>query len=191
MLKFSSTEITELSNTIKILDVLHYYQLEPIQEASGRWKLRCTLGCFDRTPSLKIWEETNSWYAYCCGEGGDPFQFIRLMEDDFARALEILASLGHYSGSVDDLLRKVQQFEQNPQTEQEQKRIFALHYMLCVAYRDFLVNLEESSKYKDAVSWVDECFERFDDFFDQETITFDEAESFYAQQLQQLQADKI
>lgn len=188
MLRFSSTEITELSGNIKILDVLEYYQLQPVQEATGRWKLRCTLGCFDKTPSLKVWEDTNSWYAYCCGEGGDSFQFIRLMEDDFTRALEILASLGHYSGSIDDLLRKVQQFEQNPQVEQEQKRIFALHYILCVAHRDFLLRFKTDGRHTQLTEWVDQQFERFDDFFDQETTTFEEAEVYYQQQLTELRS---
>ena len=108
------------------------------------------------------------------------------MERDFSRAIELLAGLGNYKGSIDRLLHSLDKLHKKPQREQEHKRIFALHYMLGVAYRDFLICSRDVREYEKLEEWVDNQYGEFDQFFDQELITFEEAELYYQQQMQQL-----
>lgn len=46
----------------------------------------------DSSPSLALYEDTNSWYCFGCGEGGDVISFLMAIEDiDFKTAMEELS----------------------------------------------------------------------------------------------------
>lgn len=66
---------------------------------------RCPMpGHEERTPSFTIYPDTNHFYCYGCGRGGDPLKFIQYMErleNDFPRALEIGAQIGGVAGGMD------------------------------------------------------------------------------------------
>ena len=67
-------------------------------EISSRNKAKCPLhaGGKERTPSLKIYPESNSWYCYGCSAGGSAIDFVMLCYgvDELAAARRIDADFG-------------------------------------------------------------------------------------------------
>lgn len=60
---------------------------------SGRhWIGKCPIpGHHDSTPSFVVYEESQSWHCYGCGEGGDVINLVMLAEGlQFRRAVEVL-----------------------------------------------------------------------------------------------------
>jgi hypothetical protein len=79
---------------LSILDVAHKYRVTPLQ-IGNRWKAKCTQPIHrnqDRTPSLVFYEETNSYYCYGCGKGGDVINFYQhyVEEVSFKEAIQNL-----------------------------------------------------------------------------------------------------
>jgi hypothetical protein len=57
---------------------LHAADLTPM--GSGRWTARCPLPDHDdATPSFSVYEDSDSWYCFGCGRGGDLIQLTGLM----------------------------------------------------------------------------------------------------------------
>jgi len=65
-------EIKEIKQKLPILKVLNYYGLTPDKNNM----LRCPFHN-DKTPSMKIYPETNTYHCFGCGKTGDQIQFIQ------------------------------------------------------------------------------------------------------------------
>lgn len=72
---------------VRLTDVLARYNLTPNRAGF----LHCPFHSGDRDASLKIYPDTDSWYCFGCGEGGDVIDFVAKMERcGFAEALKRL-----------------------------------------------------------------------------------------------------
>ena len=85
----------ELKQAIPIADLLEALQLQPNRAGF----LSCP-GHPDKTPSLKIYEKTDSFYCFSCNTGGTIIDFYMLYFDcSFTEAVEGLAILFNLSSS--------------------------------------------------------------------------------------------
>ena len=69
-------EIHEIKSRLSILSVLAHYRLS----ADKHDMLCCPFHEHDKTPSLKIYPETGTFYCFGCGATGDVIQFIERYE---------------------------------------------------------------------------------------------------------------
>lgn len=69
-------EIHEIKSRLSILSVLAHYRLS----ADKHDMLCCPFHEHDKTPSLKIYPETGTFYCFGCGATGDQIQFIEMFE---------------------------------------------------------------------------------------------------------------
>ena len=69
-------EITEIKQKLTIQKVLQHYNLQPDKNNL----LKC---CFhdDKTASLQIYPNTNTFHCFSCGKSGDVIEFIQLKEN--------------------------------------------------------------------------------------------------------------
>lgn len=85
-IKTSALDVYE----IKQKNIREVFEREGI-EVDKRGFFKCFLHD-DQTPSGKIYEDTNSWYVFCCHEGGDVIKFIEKKRGlDFKEALKYLS----------------------------------------------------------------------------------------------------
>lgn len=73
MMEQAARRVKEL---VRLTDVLARYNLTPNRAGF----LHCPFHNGDRDASLKIYPETDSWYCFGCGEGGDVIDFVAKME---------------------------------------------------------------------------------------------------------------
>lgn len=84
MMEQAARRVKEL---VRLTDVLARYNLAPNRAGF----LHCPFHSGDRDASLKIYPDTDSWYCFGCGEGGDVIDFVTKMERcSFAEALKKL-----------------------------------------------------------------------------------------------------
>jgi DNA primase catalytic core len=68
-------EIREIKSSLNILTVLNHYNLQ----ANKNGMLKCPFH-EDKTPSLKVYTNTNTFNCFGCGKAGDQIEFIQLKE---------------------------------------------------------------------------------------------------------------
>jgi DNA primase len=71
--------IETLKQTVNILDVVESYA--PLKKSGGQYLALENPLRDEKTPSLRIYEDTQSWYDFGSGEGGDIIDFIKAAED--------------------------------------------------------------------------------------------------------------
>lgn len=82
-------EISQIKERVDIVDVISSYLT--VKRAGAHMKACCPFHN-EKTPSLMISQERQSFKCFGCGEGGDIFSFIEKIEGvDFYNALKILA----------------------------------------------------------------------------------------------------
>lgn len=64
----------EIKSRLTIQEIMEHYG---IQTLDGKQKLPCPFHN-ERTPSFKIYPETNSFFCFSCGAGGDQITFVKL-----------------------------------------------------------------------------------------------------------------
>jgi DNA primase len=72
---FLTMQLPELKTRLQISTVLQRYNLKP--DKNGM--LKCPFHA-DKTPSLKIYTDTNTYNCFGCGANGDAIQFIESFE---------------------------------------------------------------------------------------------------------------
>jgi DNA primase len=87
--KYSREQIEEVIRGARIQDIVgDYLKLKP----SGRRLVAVCPFHGDKDPSLSVNPEKGLWYCFGCGEGGNVFKFVEMIEKvDFGEALEIVA----------------------------------------------------------------------------------------------------
>lgn len=116
----------EIRERVSIMEVLSYYNLRP--NRSGF--LCCPFHSGDRTASLKVYPEQNSWYCYGCQRSGSVIDFVMGMEMvGFAEAIRRLnerynLNLTRKKPSMQDIRRREQERKrkQEEMLRQKQKR---------------------------------------------------------------------
>lgn len=161
---FTRYQRKKLMDSIEILDVFRHYNIRVIHDGGGRFKCHCPFHQ-DRTPSLKIYPNENSWWTYCCSRGTNVWDFLRHKEGDFASAenvLKELATIDLPEDPLDDLVNELRE-----QTEQaHQQKIDAIVYLIGITLRDFLIEMRGRSEYKDCCIRVDRLFVELDELVD-------------------------
>jgi DNA primase len=81
--------ISQIKQNLDIVDVINSYV--PIKKSGKNYKGCCPFHS-EKTPSFMVSQDLQIFKCFGCGEGGDMFKFVELMEGvDFPQALEILA----------------------------------------------------------------------------------------------------
>ncbi|MBI4216861.1 MAG: DNA primase [Chloroflexi bacterium] len=81
--------ITEIKERLDIVQTISAYL--PLQRAGRGFKAVCPFHA-DKSPSLTVTPERQSWHCFGCGKGGDVLAFVMLKENlDFKEALGLLA----------------------------------------------------------------------------------------------------
>lgn len=166
----------KLMDSIEILDVFRHYNLRVIHDGSGRFKCHCPFHQ-DRTPSLKIYPNENSWWAYCCSRGTNVWDFIRHKEGDFSAAEEVLKELATIELPEDPLDDLVNELREKTEKEHRQK-IEAIVYLIGITLRDFLIEMKNRPEYEVCCKNVDELFVELDELVDCEDLEETEVRVF-------------
>jgi DNA primase len=81
--------ISQIKQNLDIVDVINSYV--PLKKSGKNYKGVCPFHS-EKTPSFMVAQDIQIFKCFGCGEGGDIFKFVELMEGvDFPQALEILA----------------------------------------------------------------------------------------------------
>ena len=180
----TSSQITQLSQSIDVLDVMDYYNIAYSANGLERYEALCPFH-YEDTASLKIRTDINIWTTFCCNKGHDAFAFMREMEDTFADAIEVLRKLAKIDIDADPLKAIEAQLEEEKDNEAE--RIDALHYFIGIELRDWLSRQKLSKQYTDRCEFVDTKLIEVDLFFESNP-TSEQAEQVYQQILKELNA---
>lgn len=87
-------DTVDIKRVVGIETVLAWYGIEPNRAGF----IQCPFHP-DKTPSLKIYKETESWHCFGCGAGSDIFDFVMSFEKiDFKRAHEIIIERARLQG---------------------------------------------------------------------------------------------
>lgn len=62
--------------SVRLADVLALYHLQPNRAGF----LHCPFHSGDRSPSLKVYPEQNTWHCFGCGKSGTVIDFVMEME---------------------------------------------------------------------------------------------------------------
>ncbi len=181
----TSSQITQLSRSIEVLDVMDYYGIAYTARGGDRYEAFCPFH-FEKTPSLKIKTDENMWTAFCCQKGHDAFAFIREMEPTFGDAIKVLKKLAKADPEENPLLLLEEMLEETKDNTPE--RISALYYFVGIELRDWLDRHRSSDNYLKLCSKIDARFEEVDHFFQSEP-TLEQAEKFYTKVLEGLETN--
>lgn len=101
----------EIKSSVKLMDLLSEYGIKP-----DRKGFICCPFHNEKTPSMKIYPKSNTYYCFGCGASGDVFKFIQNMENcDFKTAFIRLG--GTYADASENA-----RIVANTQREQAKKR---------------------------------------------------------------------
>lgn len=169
----------KLMESIQIIDVFRHYNIRLQHDGCGRFRCNCPFH-IDKTPSLKVYPEENSWYAFCCSKGSNVWDFIRHKEGDYREAetvLKELATIELPEDPLDDLIQELREEEKSQQKE----RVDAVAYLIGISLRDFLIRKKETKEYPDFCIQVDIWFNKLDELLTFEDLELSEIRDFETQ----------
>lgn len=155
-------------DSIEILDVFRHYNIRVIYDGSGRSRCNCPFHR-DRTPSLKVYPQTNTWYAYCCSKGITVWDFIREKEGGYWQAEKVLKELATIDLPEDPLEDLVNELKEKTKEESRQK-VEAVAYLIGISLRDFLGSKRETEMYEKLCEEVNDWFKRIDELLEFEDV---------------------
>ncbi len=168
-----------ICENISIIDIIESYGLKYIVESENRFRMLCPFHQ-EKTPSLKIFKETNSFHCFGCGEGSSVIDFIMLYEkvsfSDVVNRYKTNANVG----STEHLIKKLNDkfFGSNYNLE---KDLIYKKYHLGIELREFL------KLNPDKISFVDERFYELDrDFNVDSDLNQEKLEYLYDEMLMRI-----
>ena len=96
--KYPRFDAAVVNEALSIEDLAGRYGAELVRSPRG-FAARCILpGHDDRTPSLQIYTDNNSFHCFGCGRGGDALKFVAIMEGltekrEFGQVIRLAAQL--------------------------------------------------------------------------------------------------
>ncbi|MBN1582299.1 MAG: DNA primase [Anaerolineae bacterium] len=132
--------VDEIKARLDIVDtVAAYIQLE---KAGRNYKAICPFHS-EKTPSLIIFPETQTWHCFgACGTGGDVFSFVMKYENlDFGEALR---SLAEKAGVTLEAPR-----QQDGQQQRQIEKLFDIHTVAAAYFHNVLNRLEQGQPGRD------------------------------------------
>jgi hypothetical protein len=156
---------------ISLIQLIGEYNLK-FEKCSGdgkfSWKLRCPFhigknGGVEKTPSLFISREDNSFFCFSCGSVGSAISFVSLIEKISEKlALEKLAKKLNLIDNDGKICFVIENKEQKPMKLIDE-------YIV-----DCNILLREYGEFSSDYGWVDKIGKKLDDFFD--TLEFNDGE---------------
>jgi len=150
-----------------ILDILDKMDIEYINSFSGEFshKLRCPLPSHssgnERTASMFICADKNSFYCFGCNSGGNVINFVMRMQGlPFYEALKWLAEAAGINGAdVSDIVIKKERRD-------PEKTVVFQTLRTGTLIRDQLASKKNSVDYNRWLVWADKRFKKLDIFLD-------------------------
>ncbi len=139
--------VQHVKQRVTIYDVLQLYGL-PTK------KTICCPFHSDHTPSLSIYTETNSFYCWGCGTGGDVIKFVELYNDtDFRGAVDILCAEFNITRNTRPTLKQ-KHAESDRIQRAKAKQLSADRYKILINFKWYLKTLPETTAVITATQWV-------------------------------------
>jgi len=135
-------EIKTIKSRLSILEVLSYYSLKP--DSNNR--LKCPWHD-DKTPSLQIYPETNSWTCFsskCAAGSGDQIDFI--MKYEGITKHEALLKASEMCGSVSDLPKDSIKKPSSKEVQKTEKEVLSEIAILTKYYQSSRRGIQRSKK---------------------------------------------
>lgn len=142
---------------LKISKLIQSYGLDLISESGGRYKMRCPFH-EEKTASMKVYPDTNTYFCYGCGAGYTVIDFV--MNYESISYLEVIERFGKNVDITSDkfIIEEINK-KLGGSKVSVAKYANAVKYRLGVTLRDYL----RSNKDKETV--VDSCFKDMDLYF--------------------------
>lgn len=166
-MKITSFQLRKFNRATKIMDVISYYGIRVESDGiSTRFRAFCPFH-LEKSPSLKLYLDTNTWCAFCCNRGSTPYDLILAKEGNEETAINVLLEIANIDLEADPLATLSEDLETEVSIAQKQG-IEVQHYLISVMLRDFLDKKREQPDYSSWCSIVDQHFVRLDDLLDKD-----------------------
>lgn len=160
----------EIKANVSIIDVLGRYGLTP-----NKHGFLCCPFHGERTPSLKIYTNTNTFHCFGigCGASGDQFKFVMLMEHvSFKEAFEILGGTYDHKPMTDSAALRIMRAKRTrAQNIARHNRLNGEYISVCKKLRYYREKLDSepmySTEYEEALKQIP-CLECILDELDKE-----------------------
>ena len=125
-----SSPVEEIKERLDIADVLSEY-VKLIPSGPSRFKVLCPFH-HEKTPSLMVSKDRQTWHCFGCGKGGDVFSFVMEIEgSEFPEALRMLAKKAN-----------VELKPANPELHNAKTRLLDILKLTAAFYRKVLTDAE-------------------------------------------------
>lgn len=170
MSAFDRRQIARLDSRTDILEVFKYYGIDCEPDGcEQRYRALCPFHV-EKSPSLKIYPETNSWYAFCCGKGFRSYDFIKTQETNEKEADKVLLELAHVK-NYDDSIEEVTDILAEEEETSNKKFKNQTVYLISITLRDFLISKKKMLDYSKWCIEIDEWFKKLDSLLDDDNHT--------------------
>ncbi|MFH0829244.1 MAG: DNA primase [Candidatus Kerfeldbacteria bacterium] len=125
-----STSVEQIKERLDIAEVLSEY-VKLIPSGPSRFKVLCPFH-HEKTPSLMVSKDRQTWHCFGCGKGGDMFTFVQEIESaEFPEALRMLAKKANVE------LKPI-----NPELHNAKTRLLDILKLTAAFYRKVLTDAE-------------------------------------------------
>ena len=168
---------------ISILDILDKCELEYITTFGGEfaYKMRCAFPLHsdgaERTASLYVSRNQDSFYCFGCNHGGNVIDFvIHYLNKHYYSAMQWLAAIANITNEnlEEDLLSIKRRTRRNP----EETVIFYV-FKAGTAMRDWLKKMKSKNMYDKYCWWVEKQFANMDKLLDKDDSQWKSAKIYY------------
>ncbi len=166
--KLDKKLVDEIKKETDILKLVEDLGLSVIKSAGDRWITHC-LFHDERTPSMTLYRESNSFYCYGCTESGDVISLLQKAKNlSFMNAVKFLAE----RGGIDLEFSKKATFNWDGYGEYSEEPGTALDYedmftFVAIETRKLIQQIkqtftEESVEFSEAMSSMESIYQKFD-----------------------------
>jgi len=132
-----ASPVEEIKERLDIADVLSEY-VKLIPSGPSRFKVLCPFH-HEKTPSLMVSKDRQTWHCFGCGKGGDIFSFVQEIEgSEFPEALRMLAKKAN-----------VELKPANPQLHNAKTKLLDILKLTAAFYRKVLTDAEGAKVARD------------------------------------------
>lgn len=172
-----------LSKKISILDLLDRYGFEYFR-AGDTFKVRCPFhgGGMERTPSLTIYENTNTFNCFACSANGNIISFVALQMGYSSTKKD---TLGYNNAIVElcnmaGITNEEQIANSNKILRPKPEETVKYHiFNTGIEIREFLRANEDNKNYKKICKWADKQFLKMDYYLEDEEYDWKRAKKYY------------